>query len=119
MKLYKIRDKETGLFSSGGSSPHWTKNGKRWSTLGYLHSHLNQFKNGYRIEFYKNAEVVEAEVSEVLTPVEEPKDYINKLLDKDIEYYKERMETLPDQYYYEKWYDEAKKRKALLNNPKQ
>lgn len=28
MKIYKIRNKNTGLYSSGGSCPRWTKKGK-------------------------------------------------------------------------------------------
>jgi len=43
MKMYKIRDIKTGLFSSGGMYPSWSKNGKIWSTLGKMSSHLKYF----------------------------------------------------------------------------
>lgn len=69
IKHWKIRDKETGLFSKGGTrtdSYLWTKNGKSWSNIGGLKNHLNQFvsyegqlKKDYP---YHNAEIVEVEV---------------------------------------------------------
>lgn len=31
---------KTGLFSSGGAYPSWSKHGKIWSTLGKMSSHL-------------------------------------------------------------------------------
>lgn len=40
IRLYKIRHKETGLFSVGGGTPSWTKLGKTWSSLGTLRSHI-------------------------------------------------------------------------------
>jgi hypothetical protein len=44
-KVYKIRNKETGLFSKGGSYSKdiWTKEGKSWSNIWHLKNHLNQF----------------------------------------------------------------------------
>lgn len=69
IKHWKIRCKETGLFSKGGTrTDHylWTKNGKSWSNIGGLKNHLNQFidydgnlKKDYP---YHNAEIVEVEV---------------------------------------------------------
>lgn len=41
--LFKIRDKNTGLFSTGGMYPSWTTKGKTWNGMGPLKSHLNQF----------------------------------------------------------------------------
>ena len=38
---FKIRDRETGLFSSGGTYPHFSKTGKVWSDIGHLKSHLS------------------------------------------------------------------------------
>ena len=40
MKVYKIRDKRTGLFSTGGTSPRWTTVGKSWSCIGHVKCHL-------------------------------------------------------------------------------
>jgi len=39
--VYKIRRKSDGLFSSGGSYPHFTKVGKIWRQKGHLTNHLN------------------------------------------------------------------------------
>lgn len=39
-KVYMIRRKTDGLFSTGGSYPEFTKNGKVWNTLGALKNHL-------------------------------------------------------------------------------
>lgn len=38
--LYKIRHRKTGLFSTGGAYPGWSKKGKSWSSLTYVKSHL-------------------------------------------------------------------------------
>jgi hypothetical protein len=40
--VYKIRRKSDGLFSTGGTSPTFTKSGKSWASLGALKNHLNQ-----------------------------------------------------------------------------
>ncbi len=42
-KIYKIRDRDTGLHSTGGMDPKWTKNGKAWPSAGALRSHLTQW----------------------------------------------------------------------------
>jgi len=51
MKIYRIRDTATGLFSKGGmdanqSKWQWGKTGKVWKGLGPLRLHLNQFLVG-------------------------------------------------------------------------
>ena len=38
---YKVRDRKTKLFSTGGHSPSWSKKGKIWWTKGALSLHLN------------------------------------------------------------------------------
>ncbi len=50
MKVYKIRNPE-GLFSRGGSTPQWSKNGKTWSGIGPLKSHLTMIR--YENDHYK------------------------------------------------------------------
>jgi ribosome-binding ATPase YchF (GTP1/OBG family) len=41
MKIYKIKNTETGLFSKGGTvEPSWSKKGKTWSSIGHLKVHL-------------------------------------------------------------------------------
>jgi hypothetical protein len=60
-KLYKVRDINTGLFSTGGYYPGWTNKGKTWSGVGPLKSHLNFHKKKGKIG---NWEVVVYEVFE-------------------------------------------------------
>ncbi|PGO60593.1 hypothetical protein [Priestia megaterium] len=64
MKAYKIRNKETGEFSRGGSSNIyiWSKTGKTWANIGHVKNHLHHFLNGdekSRRYPYNNAEIVE------------------------------------------------------------
>ena len=40
--IFKIKDAETGLFSTGGASPRWTSKGKTWNGLNHIKSHLRQ-----------------------------------------------------------------------------
>lgn len=62
--VFKIRDKETGLFSTGGMRPvTFTRTGKTWSTAGHLKSHLTMWADqGYQKEplpIPQNWEIVE------------------------------------------------------------
>lgn len=57
LRVFKIRDKESGLFSNGGQYPRFTSRGKAWGTLNDLKLHLAQFKRklskrpyGYRFD---------------------------------------------------------------------
>ncbi len=43
MKVYKIMDKDTGLYSTGGIDPKWTKQGKTWNGMNHVKNHLRQF----------------------------------------------------------------------------
>ena len=47
VKVYKIRDRNTGLYSTGGVRPAWTAKGKTWSTLAPVKAHLSQFAEYY------------------------------------------------------------------------
>lgn len=47
LKVYKVRDKDTGLYSSGGSKPKWSKKGKTWGNKGAVTNHLNMFCNSW------------------------------------------------------------------------
>lgn len=37
---YKIRNVQTGLFSTGGTSPRWNKRGKTWRSMAAVSQHL-------------------------------------------------------------------------------
>jgi hypothetical protein len=59
--FYKIRRKSDGLFSTGGSSPRFTKTGKSWSNRGNLDRHLGmllQNRNIGALPAYKDCEVI-------------------------------------------------------------
>jgi hypothetical protein len=40
--VYKIKDTLTGLYSTGGSKPKWTKKGKTWSAKNHVTCSLSQ-----------------------------------------------------------------------------
>lgn len=40
--VYKIKDTNTGLYSTGGSNPRWTKKGKTWSARNHVTCSLSQ-----------------------------------------------------------------------------
>ena len=67
-KVYKIRDKKTGLFSTGGMTPSWRKEGKIWSTIGFVRAHLTLHAQGTLGEGpYKDAELVPYLLEESVT----------------------------------------------------
>lgn len=61
--IWKIRNKTTGLFSKGGSTPGWNKTGKVWKQLSHLNAHFNHVTARY----YADCEVVMYEINEVST----------------------------------------------------
>lgn len=68
MKYYKIRNKKTGLYSTGGKFPDWTKNGKSWSTLGHIAAHLSQHVGErHQNSIYANCEIVTFAIVEETT----------------------------------------------------
>lgn len=38
--FYKIQNPKTGLFSTGGNEPTWSKVGKTWASKAHLNSHI-------------------------------------------------------------------------------
>lgn len=42
-KVYRLRHKTSGLYSSGGTDPVFGKKGKVWRQLNHVRSHLAQF----------------------------------------------------------------------------
>lgn len=81
MIIYKIRHKETGLYSAGGQTPRWTSKGKTWNSIAHLHSHLSQvFDCSYRCtRDYHNWEIVEIVVTETQSTSSTAQDYFEKL----------------------------------------
>lgn len=78
-ELYKIRSTVTGLYSTGGNVPRFTKVGKLWRAKNHLTCHLNQLDSqGKRIYKQNAAEIVTIEIKEVVTSTESVDDYIQK-----------------------------------------
>lgn len=99
MKVYKIRNKD-GLFSTGTSSPRWTKEGKTWTSLGKLKNHLNLFITEWNGGFLipEDWEIVEAEVvynpGDVKNARLEMLEHIKQQLPKLAPYKREKMEKI-------------------------
>ena len=69
--VYKIRNKD-GLYSTGGSYPHFTKNGKTWNSKAALNNHINLLieTKSWRMpatigDVYDDCELIEIEISQV------------------------------------------------------
>lgn len=60
--IFRIRQDKTGLFSSGGIRPSFSKKGKIWKARGHLSNHFAQFND--RNDVYKDCTVVEYEIRE-------------------------------------------------------
>jgi hypothetical protein len=60
--LYKIRDKRTGLYSTGGYSPNWTKKGKTWTNIGHVKNHIRQLNRLDKVDDWELVELAFVEV---------------------------------------------------------
>lgn len=63
LKIYRIRDRKTGQWSSGGSVPGFGKRGKTWDNLGHVSNHITNMAR-YAKDIYKDAEIVEYIITE-------------------------------------------------------
>lgn len=67
MQVYKIRHKESGLYSTGGSyRPGWSKTGKTWNNRGALSRHLSQYQPKDKESVYGDAEIIVLKVVETV-----------------------------------------------------
>lgn len=62
MIIYKIRDRQTGLFSTGGLHPSFSKKGKIWKQKGHLSNHFSNVNQ--QAYARRDCEVVEYELIE-------------------------------------------------------
>lgn len=68
MLIYKLKSNKTGLFSTGGTCPTFSKQGKIWRNIGHLRNHINQLGRGGQATYANNDvvmvayEVIEIEV---------------------------------------------------------
>lgn len=56
--MYKLRNKLTGQFSSGGAYPRWVKRGRLWHARHHVDAHLKG-KIGRQYSIYEHMENVE------------------------------------------------------------
>jgi hypothetical protein len=78
---YKIRNRTTGLFSTGGyNPPGWNKNGKTWTTLGGLMNHLGYLKQYHRNKGQPDTEVYMVPSEWEIIPIEIRTDEQNGIL---------------------------------------
>lgn len=108
MKLYKIRNRATGLWSSGGMNPRWTKKGKTWATMAHVKSHLRNFEDNYGTYAYRRQsindwDIVEFEIQELQGNIIPAIDFINHI--------KNEKKLLEQKYK-----DEEKQRKQERRN---
>ena len=115
MIVYKIRDKGTGFYSTGGTHPNWSEKGKMWKRLGDVTSHLNQlamYSPAHRarhiqVSTYGNAELVEFELTEKELSAKPVVNYIIERQEKLLreaearQEYKEREEKREREKLYE------------------
>jgi len=78
VKIYKIRNRDTGLFSTGGTYPRWEKVGKVWKARNHLTNHLTTV--AVEGVYGSNADVVEYEVTEQATSIQTVPDLISGAL---------------------------------------
>lgn len=120
--VYKIRRKSDGKFSTGGSIPGFTKNGKIWKKKSHVQSHITQatqYSNSSSIHFkeaYKDCEVVEYVITELSTMP------VMKLIEKTEKVYAERRKEREKQYlewqkkYHQQQLDDHQKKLDELTN---
>jgi hypothetical protein len=64
-KIYKIRHRVLGLFSTGGYTPRFVSIGKVWTQKNHLLLHLKQFSKYELKKLYKNCEIVVYSMEEI------------------------------------------------------
>lgn len=62
-EIFKIRNPD-GLFSTGGTDPTFTKEGKTWQKKGHLSNHFANFNERQMFKHYAGCEVVTYEVTQ-------------------------------------------------------
>lgn len=84
--VYKIRNKD-GLYSTGGSSPSFTKNGKVWNSKSALNNHIRMLidyasswnEKSKSIDVYKDCELITIFISKVEVETCSLEDLINDI----------------------------------------
>jgi hypothetical protein len=103
MSLFKIRNTETGEFSTGGKSPDFNEKGKVWNSIGHLRNHIAAVLRGSRTKgTYKGCEIVRFSLSEQNTA----------FIGKDLSETSTQIDKnfFPDKYRAEKAKERAKRK---------
>lgn len=95
MKIFKIRDAQTGLFSMGGMFPRWTKKGKSWSNIGHVKTHIKNLSR-HLIKNIDHWEVVEYELVETTVSTVRVQTIIDENLRREREKELERQQLTAD-----------------------
>jgi len=72
--IFKIKDSTTGLFSTGGTCPRWTKRGKTWNQINHVKAHLRQFCSYKVTKHSKNSWEVEKDYNTLVNNI--PKSWV-------------------------------------------
>jgi hypothetical protein len=96
MKIFKIRDTATGLFSTGGHYPRWSKKGKTWTNIGHVKNHINNLTRVV-IKNVDHWEVVEYELVETAVGTISVEKIIEENLRKEREKELEQQQRLANQ----------------------
>jgi len=114
--VYKIRRKSDGLFSMGGSNPHFNKTGKIWKQKGHLTNHLNQMWNdNIKVRYSRECEIVLYEIIEKEIGEMTIGQYLNEREDR-LRKEKEERQSRIDAFNKEKRREEYEKLKKEFEN---
>lgn len=89
--VYRIVNTKTGLFSTGGMKPNFTKHGKTWTKLQYVRAHISELVGRDPADIYNDCVIVEAEITETLKPIESANSWLIKKTDEAIAYQEKRV----------------------------
>ena len=101
MKIYKIIDNKTGLFSAGGYNPSFTKNGKHWSAPHFATSSLMSVLTSIDTSSWEVVEYELVEVSRINVDgiYKEQKEKKLKLIEMKLETLKTKLEEFPKEVW--------------------
>jgi hypothetical protein len=80
MLIYRIRNKQLGLYSKGGAFPSWSKKGKIWKNIGHLKVHLKNVMARGSYRSFDNWIVESYEVKETQVSAIPAEHYFNEIL---------------------------------------
>ena len=102
--VYKIRDRNTGLFSKAGLDCDWGKKGRVFVSTGAYRNHLNRVGQKALIK-YKDADIIEYKNGEEIS-IKSVIDEVNEILQRKTEeenkfkelYEKEKLQREHEEY---------------------